>query len=108
MSIKTESEAARLGVDMGHLSVGADRPAHDRVVVVGIRRRILREPVLARGLHAAFFVGGAALEDCGLAVPLPRQAEAYERSRALLADQRRGGPARAAVGRDLDLADATG
>src|SRR6185312_4106028 len=40
-------------IDMAHLARGVDAPAGHGVVVVGLPRRVVGEPGLARGLHGA-------------------------------------------------------
>src|SRR6266849_9787392 len=52
----------RSDVDIFHAPVGADGPAHDGVVVIGIGGRVLREPGLARRLHPPLLVSGTALQ----------------------------------------------
>src|SRR5258706_13222944 len=91
----------RLGVDIFYAAAGADRPAHDGVVVKADIGREARLPFAPRRLHVAFLVRGAALQDRGSALPLPRMAEAHQRLGALGAGQCRLGPGLAAVGRDF-------
>src|SRR5439155_4777917 len=78
----------RLRVNMAHASVGIDRPARDAVVVLAREHRhrryarrlaALRDDLGARRLHVALVVPGAALQDRGAAVPLPRHPKARER-----------------------------
>src|SRR5258706_1247273 len=95
----------RLGVDIFYAAVGADRPAHDGVVVKADIGREARLPFAPRRLHAAFLVRGAALQDRGSAFPLPRMAEAHQRLGALGAGHGRGGPGLAAVVRGFATAD---
>src|SRR4030081_3484290 len=99
------STAARLSVDMFYAPVRADRPCDDRVVVIGVAGGILRQPFAARRLHLPLFVGGPALEQGLGPFPLPRQPEAHEALRPLLAGERRVRPGRASVGGDLHAAD---
>src|SRR5581483_5971309 len=94
--------AMRLCIYMAHAPVGFNRPGHDRVVVEAVRRRITREPFLARRLNAPLFVAGAALKHRRLAFPQPRQSKAHQCLGPLFAVERRLTPRRAAVGRDLD------
>src|SRR5579862_4823016 len=74
-----------LPVDMLGLPVAVDGPAGDDVHVphregghrnVDLRSAALGEHLLARGLHIAGLVPGAALQHRRLAVPAPGQAEA--------------------------------
>src|SRR5262249_10529161 len=70
------------------------------------RRATLGDECLSARLHVAGLVRRTALQDRGATIPVPRNAEASEcfaQNRRL---QRRLRPALAAVGRDLDLADA--
>ena len=96
-----------LSIDIGRLPLLVDAPALDRIVVIDCPRRPRSAMnCRARRLHHAGVVGGAALQHGRTAVPLPRRAEAHRRLRQDRALQRRRRPALAAVGRDLDLADA--
>src|SRR6266850_7734048 len=97
----------RSDVNIFHAPVGADRPAHYGVVVIGIDR-VLRQPRLARRLHLPLFVGGAALQHRFLARPFPGQAEAHQALRAFLSGEHRVEPSGAAIGGDFDAADASG
>src|SRR5262249_57169304 len=78
---------------------GADRRRALGLAALGEERGAAR--LLIAGL-----VDGAALQDGGAAVPIPRHAEAGEGLAQHRRLQRRLRPALAAVGRDLDLADA--
>src|SRR5260221_2293139 len=98
----------RLDVNIFPAPVGAHGPAHDGVVVIAIGGRVLRQPRLARRLHAPLLVGGAALQHRFLALPFPRQAETHQGLRALLAGESGVRPGRAAVGGDFDAPDTAG
>src|SRR6267142_396601 len=84
--------AMRLDIDIFHAPVCAHRPADDGIVVIAHIRRELRDPLLARRLHAPLFVGGAALQHRFFAGPLPGKAEAHQALGALLAGERGLGP----------------
>src|SRR5215471_16271227 len=77
-----------LSIDMAHRSLGVDGPARNAVHMLhweGADRRraarlaALRDELIARRLHVAAFVGGAALQHDRLAAPIPRHAEARQR-----------------------------
>src|SRR4030081_2290817 len=99
------STAARLSVDMFYAPVRADRPCDDRVVVIGVAGGILRQPFAARRLHLPLFVGGPALEQGLGAFPLPRQPEAHEALRPLLAGDPSDHGCPRPLDRDLHVAD---
>src|SRR6267378_3537213 len=98
----------RSDVNIFHAPVCAHRPADDGIVVVADVRSELREPRLARRLHAPLLVGGAALQHRRLPRPFPGQVKTHQALRALFADERGLGPACTAVGGDFDAADASG
>src|SRR5262245_4239392 len=64
--------SARSRVRILHLAAGAHPPRLDRVVVEDDVRAVLGDEPLARRLHRAGFVRGAALNGRGGAVPHPR------------------------------------
>src|SRR5258706_2305744 len=68
----------RLDVNIFHAPVHAHSPAHDGVVVIIVGGRVLRDPRLARGLHAPLLVGRAALQHRLQALPFPGQAETHQ------------------------------
>src|ERR1700674_703963 len=86
-----ETAAAKtivLSIDMAHRSLGIDGPARNAVHMLhrerDYRRRAARfaalgDELIARRLHVAPFVGGAALQHHRLPVPIPRHAEARQR-----------------------------
>src|SRR5436190_11057876 len=85
VSSRTAATAAmRSRVDMMHAPVGIERPGNDRVIVEAVRRRIARQPFVARRLHASLLVRRPALQHRRLALPFPRQAKAHQRLRPLL------------------------
>src|SRR5262249_34131333 len=102
-------------IDMAHLALVTDPPAGDGVAVLHREcRHVRRTPgraalgdeCFSRRLHVAGLVRRTALQDRGATIPVPRNTEASEcfaQNRRL---QRRLRPALAAVGRDLDFADA--
>src|SRR5258708_8167423 len=106
-SAATAIATTRLDVDIFHAPIRAHAPAHDGVVVIGVGARVLREPHLARRLHAPLLVGGAALQHRFLSGPFPGEAEAHQGLRAFLAGESGVGPGRAAVGGDFDAPDAS-
>src|SRR5262245_37113750 len=71
----------RLSVDIARLSLVVDGPTRDGIVVVGAAEAAFGAERLARRLHHAGVVGGAALQDRGTAIPLPGGAEAHGRLR---------------------------
>src|SRR5262249_47904401 len=114
-SASTQARPSLSRVNMAHLALRVDAPAGNRVEVLhgegADRRRALGLAALgeergAARLLIAGLVDGAALQDGGAAVPIPRHAEAGEGLAQHRRLQRRLRPALAAVGRDLDLADA--
>src|SRR6516164_669505 len=102
-------------IDMAHLALVINPPAGDGITVLHRKRRhvgrtpgraALGDECLSARLHVARLVRRTALQDRGATIPLPRNTEASEcfaQNRLL---QRRLRPALAAVGRDLDFADA--
>src|SRR4051812_31847143 len=72
------SAATRLSKDMFDAPVCAHRPRDDRVVVIGVAGRILREPFAPRRLHLPLFVGRAAQKHGLGAFPFPRETKAHE------------------------------
>src|SRR5258708_1376485 len=97
-----ESAAPRptliLDIDVAHLAVGRDRPALYRIEVEALPRRILRGPVGVGLLHKAFFIGRAAHQCYGLAVPHPGQPETRQCFGQNRARKRRFRPALPAIG----------
>src|SRR6266704_5842612 len=75
---KAAMTTARSDVDILHAPVCFHRPADDRIVVIADIGRELRNPLLARRLHAPALVGGAALQHRRLPFPFPRQAKAHQ------------------------------
>src|SRR5437868_6504265 len=107
-STSAAAAATRLCIDMAHAPLGVHRPGDDRIVVEAVGRRIAREPFLARRLHASVLVGRPALQRRRLPFPFPRQAKAHQGLRPLRAVERGLAPARAAIGRHFDAAQAPG
>src|SRR5262245_55915360 len=97
--------ANRSAVYIAHTPVRRDAPGLDGMAVIGLSRRVARDPRGPRRLHVALFVGGPALQRRGRAVPLPRQPEAREALREYRSLQDCFLPGRAAVGGDLDFRD---
>src|SRR5262245_53805853 len=92
---------ARLDVGIAHAPVGGDFPRVHGVVVVEGRRAVAGDPLVARLLHPALVVGGAALQQRRSAVPAPGQPEAGEALLVLRAVQRGFRPGLAAVRGDF-------
>src|SRR6516162_2818943 len=114
-SANAAAKVKRLAVDMLDLPFLVDRPTGDDVHMphregghrhVDLGRAALGEHLLARGLHIAGLVPGAALQHHRLPVPAPGQAEAGQRLGQDRRVERGLRPALAAVGRDQDLLDA--
>src|SRR5437588_129796 len=105
-SIATANAASSsLHVGIGHLAVSSDPPRPDRVVMVDVIVAAYREQFSQRRLNVAGLVDGAALDHRGLAVPMPRQAEAGQRPRQHRLLQLRLLPALAVVDRHIDTPD---
>src|SRR6266700_5751183 len=94
-----------LRIDMAHLALLVHGPAGDAVAHEVARDPPLGDHRVARPLHVAGVVGGAALQDRGPAVPAPGQLETHQRLWQDLRLDRGFRPALAAVGRHFDLPD---
>src|SRR5580704_8941499 len=94
------------GMRILHAPISGNCPALDRVHVVEQRARLEWAPfvneLLVCRLSIASFVGGATLNDCGRAIPDPREAKARLTDRQHRVLQCCQAPALAAIGRDLD------
>src|SRR5438094_10180665 len=96
---------ARSRVDMLHLPVRLDGPRLDRVVMEDGIVPVLGDELVALGLYGAGAVGRARFHDHRAPTPLPRHAEAGDRSRQHGWNEGRDGPCLAAIGRHLHLGD---
>src|SRR5437764_13742485 len=96
-------------MDIGHTPVARNRPALDRIEVIDRAERPGEaadvDELLQARLQIAGLVGRAALQNGGLAVPEPREAEPRGADRQHRVLQRREIPAFAAVTRDFHARD---
>src|SRR5260370_36549994 len=97
--------AASLRVGIGHLAIFSDTPGPDRIVMVDVIVAAHREQFSQGRLNVAGLVDGAALDHRRLAVPMPRQAEAGQRSRQHRLLQLRFLPALAVIDGYIDAPD---
>src|SRR5262245_46625877 len=102
----TMPAARRSSIDIVDLPFLVDAPACDGVVVVDAAQPTFGGELSAGRLHHPGVVSGAALQDGGSTVPLPRRPKAYRSSRQDRGLQACGCPANSAVGRDIDLTNA--
>src|SRR5260370_22843597 len=92
-------------VRIGHLAVSFDAAGPNRIVVVIIIFAAHREQLSQRRLDITGLIDGAALNHSTLAVPMPGQPEASQRSRQHRLLQLRFLPALAIIHRDFDTPD---
>src|SRR5205085_7839558 len=96
-------QASREGI--GHLPVSCDTPGPDCIVVIIIIVAANREKFGQRRLDVTGFIDGAALNDDGFAVPMPREPEAGQCTSQHRLLQLRFLPALAVIERDIDALD---
>src|SRR5437899_12964691 len=81
-SVATANAASSsLRVGIGHLAVSGDTPRPDCVVMIDVVVAAHSEQFSQGRLHVAGLVDSSALDHRRLAIPMPRQAEAGQRSR---------------------------